>query len=524
MLSILLFRLRRKTMMLIFLSFFCLFQLLFVTVLSPSSNWWSSKRIVHLKSTPSVEEHHHTSPSAKNTESYKRQKDAERQIRKLLSPYVCQSLGRVLSVEFTQNPQATKSSNIESADVLDIVYQKPYFRKKVDGSMSNNIQSTTPTTNRYVYVYRRYWEQLTMNTRNLIALAAQAKLGGRRVVQPMVNNTLFGNEGRPFGTYFDVAHMNYLLETSGYASLAEKKEYDKECSLNTASHATLHFLYNQDKAARFTKDTFQLSDEQYSKISAMTKQKGWTRCTFISKFINLSPSSEQFCVDPTMITDWKVLERDVLKGTKCLGIVLWRGIGGGFRTFFSEKHLKISSQVVQFSLKPSLAITSKVDRFKKTHLSSHYVAIHVRGEKVVTLHNLKRLKKCLRILTNVVQVLKESFGIRKVLLASDMSSYGSGVWEEVLKGERYTNNTLKSLHDMIISRTGAIVYNPTDRLEIQDRGIVSLTEISLISSAQHLITIGRGSFQEWIIVKFLELHRDDSPKLWSLTRMCSMDK
>lgn len=502
---------------------------MFVTVWSPSSFQPDSRSLPKRNINPEIKPFFHgtllnEAPRTTVTPKETNEQDSSSIIRQVLARYVNQNQRRVLSVDFTQNQAADQgNSEVNSDDILNVVYKKPPFPKKIDLTKLNSRLLNAPaiTERRYVFVHGRYWEQLTMNTRSLIGLAAQVKSGGRRVVQPMVKDSSFGNEGKPLGTYFDVAHMNKILAASGYANLVDKEEYVEECLLSNASHVTLHFLYNQEKAEVFTKKKFGLSHEEYKKISKMAKEKGWTECACLEKFLKLKHGSKQFCVDPTVISDWSILERDVLKGVKCLGIALWRGVGGGTRTHFSEKHLQIPSKVVQFLLKQSPAVSREAERFKRTHLSGRqYIAVQIRGEKVVIRHNLIRLKKCLYLLVNIIQVLKESYGIRKVFLASDMSNYGSGSWEYSLRGEIYDNNTLHNIHRDLIARTGAVVYKPAAGQESQDRGAVSLVEMSLVSQAVHVITVGSGSFQEWVVAKFLELHRDDSQQLWSLTRMC----
>ena len=90
---------------------------------------------------------------------------------------------------------------MESTDILDIVYR---IAKQGVNVLEPKIKLSQPLARRYVYVYERYWEQLTMNTRVLMALASQAKFGGRFVLEPKVKDSTFGDTGFPLRTYYNV--------------------------------------------------------------------------------------------------------------------------------------------------------------------------------------------------------------------------------------------------------------------------------------------------------------------------------
>ena len=453
-----------------------------------------------------------TQETEKKMDERFKMEDADIQIQQLLAPFVNDSLGRILNIEFkTVKPDGLN----ESRDVLDIVYRKTRHGVTVFEPRNEVFR---PLSRRFVYVFERYWEQLTMNTRVLMALASQARIGGRFVVEPKVKDSTFGDTGYPFSTYYNIAQMNTVLQSNGYSTLVTQDEYEYECSFEDNVHAILHFLYEDEKAINFLKSKFDITRAQYDDISKAAQRTGWTSCETLKPFS--IPISRVFCVDPTVVTDWDVLEQGILQDVKCLGIFVWRGLGVTTRTSFSENHVKVSSKEIHFLLKPSLPILNEAEVFIKTHLSGGYIGVHVRGEKVVLQHGLTRLKKCLRLLVNVVENTK-SFGITKVFVASDMSSFGSGSWAGSMKDKKLDVYVLKTIQSSLISRIGAVVYKPSADWQTPDRGAVSLVELSIIAHAQHLLTIGTGSFQEWMIAKFLEFHRDDHQQ-WSLTRMCSL--
>lgn len=431
-----------------------------------------------------------------------------------LAIHVKNSSGRNLRIEYVE----TKTETHFKIDVA-FHYSKPHVPKKVDFLKHDAKSRLGQNAARYVLVYGKYWEQMSMNIRSVIALCGQAKIGGRRVVQPFVEDSSFGPKGHSLGLYFNLSHMKGMLKANQFATLADKEEYDKECSLANSSHVTVHFLYDAENAAQFTKNKFRLSEQQYDQISNDARRKGWVECSFIGQFIKEGRSSKYFCVDPTVLTEWSVLERDVVRGAKCLTIVVWRGIGNNYRSHFKEKHLKVTSRDIQFNLKPNVDIENEVERFKRAFLRRRYIAVHVRGEKVVQQHSLDRLRKCIRLLTEVIQTVKESSHISQVLVATDMSNFGSGAWTGLLRGVTHEDNTLKDLNDSVVSNIGGVVYKPKE--DLIDRGVVALVEMTLISQAQHFIAIGTGSFQEWVEAKFLEYHRDDARTSWSLIKLCS---
>ena len=430
-----------------------------------------------------------------------------------LSNKLKSGFGGEISIEYSEEPH---DYDVENEIIFK--YAKASFPRTIKFTKPNpKIQAGQKSTG-YVRVYSRYWEQMTMNLRALISLAGQAKLGGRKVLEPGVKDSGFGRDGYSLGIYFDLNHFNNMLTWSDYATLANQKEYDTECSLANATHVIIHFLYSQ-KGVDFTKGKLHLSDKEYGEISSRASKSGWTECPALGNFIKESSNSKQFCVEPSRVTEWETLENDVIKGAKCLTIATWRGIGSGYRTYFSERKFKIKSRDVQFALRPSGDVLREAQRFQNSVLHGKYIAVQVRGERVVIPHNLDRLRSCLRLLAEVVRMLKELSDISQVLVASDMSNFGSGSWRGSLKGEVYNENTLPDLHSFLMSSTGGVEYKPA--ADNVDRGVVALVEMSLIANAQHLITIGTGSFQEWIRAKFLEKHRDDSRPAWSLIKMCS---
>jgi hypothetical protein len=423
------------------------------------------------------------------------------------------SFGGQITIEYLDG--SDERGNKNSSIALNIV--KPLFPKKIEFSTNNcSISMASEKAAGFVRV-SRYWEQMTMSTRALITLAGQAKFGNRKVQAPTVKNSMFGiDDGYSLGTYFNMTHFNQVLIFGDYATLVGEKDYEAECSLADAIHVTIYFLYegNEEK----TKQMLQLNEKQYDDISKKAGKVGWTEYPILGNYIKENSKTKFFCVNVSKFTEWDKLENKVIKGAKCLTLSNWRGIGSSFRTHFSRKHLKFHESDLHFALKPSGAILKEANRFRRV-LHGPYIAVHVRGEKVFLAHNFFRLQSCLRVLHELVKVLKAVSGITKVLISSDMSRFGSGTWEGSVKEPEEHQTIIRELHSFLIRSTGGIEYTPT--ANDVDHGVVALVEMTLLARAKYLITVGKGSFQVWIVAKFLEQHREYDQPQWSLITMCS---
>ena len=432
------------------------------------------------------------------------------------------SRGKLLTIKHTE----TTSDNIItlnlSLDITNVKFPKiiqtyPYMYRTVQTNQSyGNISSK-----KYVYVIGRYWEQLSMNMRAFLGLVLQAGSVGRSTVSSMVKDSRFQANGFPLSYYFDRKHIRSILLSYSYPDLVDKEEFLRECNPDDPNYTTVHFLYDQEKAATYTKDLFQLDDATYSNMIMEARKKGWTRCSFIQKLTKQTPQSKMFCVDTTVMTDWKIFERDVIKSPKCLSIVLWRGIGVSFRARFKETGLKFYSRDFFITLKPSPAVMNEVEKFQTKFLNSKYIGVQIRGEHVATRHGLAHLKQCIHLLGYVLNYIKDLFNVSKVFVATDTSKFGSKSWHDTVKDVVVTDEILRSIQELVLSVTNGITFEQTvDKDERLDRGFVALTEVTLISQAQSLITIGHSSFHEWITLKFLDFHRHESPTTWSLVKLC----
>ena len=427
------------------------------------------------------------------------------------------SLGKLLRIQHTETTDGDVVKLNLTLDISDVSFPRVV---QTDGSPYTT-SIANKTSKKYAYVIGRYWEQMTQSMRAFLALVVQASSQGRSVVGSMVKDSRFQTSGFPIGYYFDREHIRNILHSKDYPDIVDREEFLQECSPKDPNYTTVHFLFDQVKAGTYTKNLFKLDDATYTNVSVEARKNGWTKCSFIQKLTKQTPESKMLCVDTTVVTDWAVFERDVIKSPRCLSIVLWRGIGETFRARFKENRLKLYSRDFFLSLKPSPAVMTVVEDFQREFLGKKYLGVQIRGEHVAILHGLERLEQCIHLLGYVLKLLKNLFKVDKVFVATDMSSFGSKSWKDSVKRDTITDETLPKLQDLVLSVTNGVIFQQTaDNGKPLDRGFVALVEVTLVSQAQSLLTIGHSSFHEWTTSKFLEFHRNESPNTWSLVKLC----
>ena len=253
------------------------------------------------------------------------------------------------------------------------------------------------------------------------------------------------------------------------------------------------------------------------------KLKGWTECPFLDARMGIAPGTKQFCINPTIVTDWKVLEKDIVRDAKCLNILLWRGIDGGkYRTYFTERDLQFSHTAIQYALKPSKPIQNEVERFRKVFLPDRFIAIYLPAEFILlrSSYDFNLLRKCI---VEVVQALKTASGFSHLFVASDMSKHGSASLLKYVNTAKLDHDPFLEIFESFVTRIGWVMYNyNASTSEITDRGAIALVDSTTLTHAQYLITAGTekmSSFLRWVIGTFLANHRHDK-ELWSKISVC----
>ena len=294
----------------------------------------------------------------------------------------------------------------DSKERVSLKYTDLVFPQMIDISKP---QKQIPSK-RYIFVHNQYTDQLSKNTRAFLSLCAQAGKSGRKVVIPFVKETKLGSTKSwlPFETYYDVKYLKRLLAAAGYGSLVDDVEYEKECPRNSPNHVSIHFIDKSQQSMGFTKANFRLKEDFYKVIIKNTTKNGWTKCEFLDKAMKQT-SGKQFCVNGDIIRDWKVLENDIVKNEKCLNIFVWRGTDGvNYRARFREENYQFSSIQIAFAMRPGQAVLNEAKRFQEA-LSNKYIAVHIRGEKILRTSSFQYMRECVDLVLEVCVYVLYSF-------------------------------------------------------------------------------------------------------------------
>ena len=415
------------------------------------------------------------------------------------------------------------------------------------GSRGRELVRQPRSGQKFLFVLHHY-EQLAKTTENLLQLAAVARSTGRVIVQPYVRDSRmcglrsgWYGEARspsrwfhPLSLYFNVSLMNSLLARSGYSTMSTLETYKKECAATVTHTHMLHFVYRDQDVEETTRKWFNLSAIDYAAVIEKLKDRGWCECNFIDRGLNISSrignvrTGRQICVDPERITSLVSLEKEILLDHKCAVIVHWRGIGRN-RTHFRPRGYENTRKVVH-SLRPSdFILNGARDFMSKVGLTDEpFLAIHVRSERQIQWYSVDRLVKCVRVLISMAFKLKRRYKIDKVFLSTDFSAFGSDtLFTYAPQDRKELESKLKAVTDMLATQLSPVQFPPpsTPRLA-RDKGVVAMREMNVLFAGSHLMTVGSGTFQQWIVDVFTEQHSGDNDQArdWTVTRICKEEK
>ena len=448
--------------------------------------------------------------------------------------------GKLIHEDFSQLDKTTRFDVVKR--VFDI---SPAVTAAQNTSEFSFQIDSTPTRNPKFFFVLGHYEQLGKTTENLLQLAAVAARMKRSVVQPFVRDSrmcglqagYIGEERikrrhfRPLSVYFNVKHMNNLLSNAGYASLVELDYYRMHCSSGAEKTTLLHILYDDEDTRDLIAKWYNLSTAECGKVLEETKLKGWSNCSFIDKGLSISKRignvnvGRQICIDPEIVKDIDVFEKKVLQGDSCVVIVHWRGIGKG-RTHF-EIDVRTEPRDLVHNLRPSHVILNELKKIKtKLGLNNPYIAVHIRAERQLEWYGVEKLLKCFSVLVKYVIKLKHDHKINQVFLATDLTDFGSDTLIPPINKDTALAKRLKGFQDLLIRDLKPILYMPRRTRDwlFMDRGVVAITEMKLLIDGTHLVTLGSGTFQEWILDVFLEQHSKDEDLFWSVTRVCNKEE
>jgi len=394
---------------------------------------------------------------------------------------------------------------------------------------------------KFLFVLHHY-EQLTKTTENLFQLAAVAKQTGRVIVEPFVRDSRmcglpYGWSGQPrtesrrfypLAIYFDVKFMNNLLIKSHYARMVKLETFKRECRSSVANTTLLHFMFNDRKKDEMKK-WYKISAMVYKKIEEALKKTGWCECNFIDRGLDFSHrigdfhAGKQICIDAEKVKSLQLFKTEILKGDRCVAIIHWRGLGKDRSHFKPE--VEENSRKLVYSLPSSEVVISRAKNIVDS-IGEEFISVHVRSERQIQWYGFERLSLCLKTLVEKVGALKQKYKITKVFLSSDFTRFGSDTLHSLTAQNVTLTNKIKQVQRFLSKSLKPTNYNPrSDDPIVMDSGVVALTEKNVLIGASHLLTIGSGTFQQWIVDAFIEKKSTvDKQNYWSVTRICHKDE
>lgn len=393
---------------------------------------------------------------------------------------------------------------------------------------------------KFLFVLHHY-EQLSKTTENLLQLAAVAKQIERVIVEPFVRDSRmcglpYGWSGKlrserrrfhPLSLYFDVKFMNNLLKKYHIAPMVKLETFKRQCRSRVTHTTIIHFLYS-DQSEEEMKKWYKISALEYQDIKKQAKSSGWCECKFIEHALSVSNRigelriGRQICVDAEKVSSLELFEKEITKGDKCVVVIHWRGIGKD-RTHFKPE-VEVDNRKLLHSLRSSERVAEKATKIRDS-IGGEYISIHIRSERQIQWYDVERLAQCVRTLVKKVESLKQKYNKTRVFLSSDFTRFGSDTLHSFTAQNTSLVNKLKQIKRFLYKALKPLKYNPKsgDPLDM-DSGVVALTEMNVLTGGSHLVTIGSGNFQQWIVDGFVERKAGtEQQNNWTITRICNKE-
>ena len=346
-----------------------------------------------------------------------------------------------------------------------------------------NNASHLESQNAKFYIAFRYFEQLSMATKNLIDLTALASYSGHQVVVPFVNDSKFfgykmSSDTQTLALYYNLSALNNTLRSHGYSILVSWETFQNVCR----DKLDLLLSFSYGKAA--------LGRRQMTEIRGEQNRFGFK----ISKTVR---------VDSGMLRSVESFLDKVVKGSTCVGIQQWRGNGTGLndRPFFP-----LPNSIYQSLSKSHLSFNDKLleiaDEFINKTLGSNYISLHMRTEGILKRSdgNFTTLVNCIKKQASLVKNIRARHpDYDKLFVAADFTAFGSqSPW--VSEARSRASLLLKHLHELFQK----IVFFQPHFYNLRDRGAVAIVEMAVLASGKQLFLTGGGSFEYFIRTQFMK--------------------
>lgn len=408
-------------------------------------------------------------------------------------------------------------------------------------SISNPAEFEADTRLKFLFVLHHY-EQLTKTTENLLHLSAVAEQIDRVIVEPFVRDSRmcglpYGWSGQlrserrrfyPLSLYFDVKFMNNLLKKSRLAPMVKLETFKRRCRSSVTNTTLLHFMY-KDRSQEEMEKWFKISAPVYHTIEENIKNSGWCKCNFIDHGLNVSKrignlrADRQICIDAERVKSIKLFKSEILKDDKCVVIIHWRGFGKDRSHFKPE--VKVDNRKLLHSLRSSERVRDQAKTIEEA-IGGEYISVHIRSERQIQWYDVERLSRCIKTLVEKIADLKQKYQIKKVFLSSDFSRFGSDTLHSLTAQNNTLTNRIKQLQRFLSKTLKPKKFKPrSDDPMAIDSGVVALTEMNVLIGGSHLMTIGSGTFQQWIVEGFVERKNGSKQQNnWTITRICHREE
>ena len=389
---------------------------------------------------------------------------------------------------------------------------------------------------KYLYLLGHY-EQLGKTVVNFLQAGLLAKKLDHRLVVPFVRNSRFcglrsgwiGNLRRksreflPIDNYFQLPSVENLFQQNNFSSLVQFDEFKKNCPTSTM----IYFIYSGSRAE--SQRYFKLTNEEYHTLEKnLSKNFGFTNCENIEEKLNSGQRigkvnfDKVICVNAEKI--YKIHQlKSLIKNDKCVTFFLWRGVG--FQRTHFNLTLPFSYDYYLSKIDFSNSILNEAERFVKIDMHNNpFIGIQIRSERQLSWYNFHKFKHCLDIVVRVATIFIYKKKIKHIFISSDLERHGSDQMSILMnttslqKARNYLKDSFKKLspHYFVPDKGQGLIHN--------DAGYVALSQLEILSRASHLITLGAGTFQNWVKARF---KRNKTQKTfenpWSITRVCSVE-
>ena len=381
--------------------------------------------------------------------------------------------------------------------------QKQLFLKEFSRYESFPVNITPPTYRGFISLLG-VGQELSQCTRHLLEMCMYASTNKRKVVAPRMRNGQMGYDGLPFGHFFNISQMNKQLARFGYSELATEEEFSRNCT--NQRKKVIAVFYGLPKYV--TGLSLRNLKASYKKVV----KHGWYNCSEevirVRKGLDKDKNNTDFfCMNGALFGSVGRFNKEVLGDSKCTFITQWNVLYNVHWNRIIRPGAPNPGRLMQWFAQPSAEIANEASAFRTLRIQRLYVAIHIRGAKFKK-HAL--LKPCFDIAVEFVNALRRTRNVKTLFLSSDMSQFGG------------LTNKDKNSHQLFAQQANAVIYDPrvAKGFKVVDRWKVSLTEVRLLSQSDHLITVGQGSFGDFIRNRYLWEHRNAGLGNWTLSILC----